>query len=109
MSCANKKCKTLTQDFMYYLIGFVASVILTFISFFIVINSIFIKSMLITALVISGVVQIIVHFFCFLHFNRYSDHQWEIISLVFAILIIGIIIGGSLWIMKHLSYLSMFH
>ncbi|MGL9769245.1 MAG: cytochrome o ubiquinol oxidase subunit IV [Sodalis sp. (in: enterobacteria)] len=92
-----------------YLIGFILSIILTVIPFGVVMEGSASKNMLITVLVICAVMQIIVHLVYFLHLSTSSDQQWYLIAFVFAVMIITIVVGGSLWIMWHLNHNLMGH
>ncbi|KHN90866.1 cytochrome o ubiquinol oxidase subunit IV [Pectobacterium actinidiae] len=44
-------------------------------------------------------VQILVHLVYFLHLNTSSEERWNVVALVFAVLIIAIVVVGSIWIM----------
>ncbi|TCV94396.1 cytochrome o ubiquinol oxidase subunit IV [Biostraticola tofi] len=92
-----------------YLIGFVLSVILTLIPFLMVMNGSASKGVLLAVLVICAVVQIVVHLIYFLHLDSSSEQQWNLVALIFAVLIIAILVVGSLWIMWYLNYNLMGH
>ena len=87
-----------------YMIGFVLSVILTAIPFALVMAGGF-ENKLLTATVVLGlgVVQIVVHMVCFLHMNPRSEGGWTMMALIFTIVIVGITLAGSLWVMHHLN------
>ena len=87
-----------------YVTGFVLSVILTAIPFWLVMNGVIASSNM-TALVILGfaAVQIVVHMVYFLHMNRKSEGGWILMSLLFTGIIIVIALVGSLWVMHHLD------
>jgi cytochrome o ubiquinol oxidase operon protein cyoD len=36
--------------------------------------------------------------------GRESKPRWKFIFLLFALLVVGIVVGGSLWIMNNLNY-----
>lgn len=86
-----------------YVIGFVLSVILTAIPFWLVMTMPL--SAGVTAAVIMGfaVVQIIVHMIFFLHMNPKSEGGWTLTTLVFTVIVIFIMLAGSLWVMHHLN------
>jgi cytochrome o ubiquinol oxidase operon protein cyoD len=48
-------------------------------------------------------IQIVVHVVFFLHLGR-SDQRWNLAVLVFTVLIVGIVVGGSYWVMYHLDH-----
>ncbi|HCM64635.1 cytochrome o ubiquinol oxidase subunit IV [Morganella psychrotolerans] len=86
-----------------YLIGFILSVILTVVPFYMVIEGTASPSVILATVVISAVVQILVHLVCFLHMNTASEERWNLIAFLFTLLIIGIVVIGSLWIMYNLN------
>jgi len=86
-----------------YLIGFVLSVILTAIPFYLVMTHAMPAASLIPAVIGIGVVQILVHLVFFLHMNTSSGQLWNNAAFVFTLVILGILIVGSLWIMYHLN------
>ena len=88
-----------------YMIGFGLSVLLTAIPFWLVMNQTFANPQ-VTAFVIMGfaMVQIIVHMIYFLHMNTKSENGWTVMALIFTIIIVGIALSGSLWVMYHLNH-----
>ncbi len=86
-----------------YLIGFILSVILTAVPFALVMAHAAPAAVLIPAVVAVGIVQICVHLVCFLHMSRGSSQLWNNAAFVFAVVIVGILVIGSLWIMYHLN------
>ncbi len=51
-----------------------------------------------------AVIQIVVHLVFFFHLGRSPDQRWNLAALVFTALIIGILVGGSYWVMYHLDH-----
>lgn len=88
-----------------YAIGFVLSVILTAIPFWLVMGHVFDKSST-TALVILGfaAVQIVVHMVYFLHMNTKSEGGWSMLALIFTVMLVVIMLSGSIWVMYHLNH-----
>ena len=91
-------------SFKGYLIGFVLSVILTAIPFWLVMSGA-IDNKQATAIVIMAfaVVQIVVHMVFFLHMNTASEGGWSMLALIFTLILVGIVLTGSLWVMYHLN------
>ena len=87
-----------------YLTGFVLSVFLTAIPFWLVMGEVFEKSST-TAIVILliGAVQIVVHMIFFLHMNAKSEGGRNMLSLMFTLTLVVITLTGSLWVMFHLN------
>ncbi|MFA7553937.1 MAG: cytochrome o ubiquinol oxidase subunit IV [Spongiibacteraceae bacterium] len=92
------------STFSGYMIGFIASVILTAIPFWLVIGDV-LSTRNATVLVILGfaLVQIIVHMVYFLHMNFHSESGWTMLSLIFTLVLLFITIAGSLWAMYHMN------
>ncbi|HEX5933243.1 MAG TPA: cytochrome o ubiquinol oxidase subunit IV [Pseudorhizobium sp.] len=91
-------------SFKGYMIGFWLSVVLTAIPFWLVMGEV-VDSKMLTAFLVMGlaVVQIVVHMVCFLHMNPRSEGGWTMMALIFTIVIVGIALVGSLWVMHHLN------
>ncbi|MGJ7507797.1 cytochrome o ubiquinol oxidase subunit IV [Variovorax sp. GT1P44] len=91
--------------FKGYMTGFVLSVILTAIPFWIVMGNVFEKPST-TALVILAfaAVQIVVHMIYFLHMNAKAEHGWSMLALIFTVVVVGITLSGSLWVMYHMNH-----
>ncbi len=87
-----------------YVTGFILSVILTAIPFWLVMDKVIDKPN-ITALVILGfaAVQIVVHMVYFLHLNAKSEGGWNMLALVFTLVLVVITLAGSLWVMYHMN------
>lgn len=86
-----------------YLIGFFLSVLLTAIPFWLVMNGV-IANNVVTAIVIMGfaVAQVLVHMVFFLHMNGRSEGGWNLMALLFTVLLVVIVLAGSMWVMYHL-------
>ena len=90
--------------FSTYMLGFVLSVVLTAIPFWLVMSGA-LPSKQITALVIMAfaVVQIVVHMIYFLHMTPKAEDGWLLLSTLFTIVLVVITLAGSLWIVFHLN------
>ncbi len=90
--------------FKSYMTGFILSVILTAIPFWLVMGKVFSDPALTGAIVmILGAIQIVVHMIYFLHMNTRSEGGWNMMALIFTIVIVIIALSGSLWVMHHLN------
>jgi cytochrome o ubiquinol oxidase operon protein cyoD len=87
-----------------YLIGFGLSVVLTAIPFWLVMTGA-LASKQVTVLVVlaMAVIQIVVHMMFFLHMNARSEGGWTMMALIFTLIVVGIALSGSLWVMYHLN------
>ncbi len=90
--------------FKSYMTGFVLSVILTAVPFWLVMDHIIADSRIL-ALVIMGfaAAQIVVHMVYFLHMNTRSEGGWTMLALIFTIVLVVITLSGSIWVMYHLN------
>ena len=86
-----------------YTIGFILSVILTAIPFWLVMERPLEAAPTAMLIVAFAVVQIIVHMVYFLHMNARSEGGWTMIALVFTLVVVGIAMAGSMWVMHHLT------
>jgi len=86
-----------------YIIGFFLSVFLTAIPFALTMAHLLPASTLVPVIVAIGVVQILVHLYFFLHMNTSSSQVWNNAAFAFTVIIVGILIAGSLWVMYHLN------
>jgi cytochrome o ubiquinol oxidase subunit IV len=87
-----------------YLTGFILSVILTTIPFWLVMDHTFADPQ-VTAFAVMGfaAVQIVVHMIFFLHMNTHAEGGWTMLALIFTLVLVAITLTGSLWIMFHLN------
>ena len=90
-----------------YLTGFVLALILTAIPFALVMSGALSRSTVLFGIFGAAIVQILVHLHYFLHLDTSSAMRWNVLALLFAVLIIILFVGGTLWIMYHLNYRMM--
>ena len=87
-----------------YLTGFVLSVILTAIPFWLVMGKVFPDNKTTVLIVLAfAVVQILVHMVYFLHLNTSSEGGWNMLALIFTLVLVVIALTGSLWVMYHMN------
>jgi cytochrome o ubiquinol oxidase operon protein cyoD len=87
-----------------YLTGFALAAILTAIPFWLVMSGAFAKSGPADAFILLfAAIQIVVHMIYFLHMNTKSEGGWNMLALVFTIVLVVITLSGSIWIMFHLN------
>lgn len=93
-----------------YILGFILCLILTFIPFYIVEQHLFAVSTRLIVLVICAIAQLFVQVICFLRMNTKTEAAVNnTMSFMFTIIIAGVLIGGSLWIMLNMNYNMMGH
>ena len=87
-----------------YLTGFVLSAILTAIPFWLVMGDV-IGNAVATAVfvIVLAIAQIVVHMVYFLHLNSKAEGGWNMLALIFTVILVFIALTGSLWVMHHLD------
>ena len=87
-----------------YATGFLLSVVLTAIPFWLVMSGV-IENKTVTGFLVMGfaLVQIVVHMVYFLHMNSKSEGGWTVMAMIFTVVVIVITLSGSLWVMYHLN------
>ena len=88
-----------------YVTGFVLAVVLTAIPFWLVLNKAISSSATMGIVLLAlAVVQIVVHIKYFLHMNGKSEGGWNMLAMIFTIILVVITLSGSLWVMYHLNH-----
>lgn len=85
-----------------YAAGFVLSIVLTVISFALVMTGALPKPAVLIGILGAAIVQILVHLHYFLHLDASSEARWNLMALLFTALIMALFVGGSIWIMYSL-------
>ena len=87
-----------------YVTGFVLSVVLTAIPFWLIMGKVIANPGMAAAVILAfAAVQIVVHMVYFLHMNARSEGGWNLLALVFTAVLVVIVLSGSLWVMHHLN------
>lgn len=92
--------KSLTK----YAIGFIGSLILTFVAYFIVSESYLSGMSAMIAVAVLAFSQMVVQLIFFLHLGEEMKPRVKLISFLGMALMLLIVVVGSLWIMGHLNY-----
>lgn len=85
-----------------YVTGFILAIILTVIPFWLVMSGTLSPGHTLAAIFSAAVVQILVHLHYFLHLDRSSEEQWNVMAIAFTAIAVVVVVGGSLWIMVNL-------
>ena len=87
-----------------YTIGFLLSVVLTAVPFWLVMGDTqWSKQTIAFVIMAFAAVQMVVHMVYFLHMTPKSEDGWTLTSLVFTLILVVITLSGSLWVMYHLD------
>lgn len=102
MNLINKK-KNKNKDIKRYFIGLILSFILIFSSFLSAKSTLKETNLLRIFIIFLLVTQILIQLIYFLNIQSISKKKWNLIALLFTILVNFIIIFGSIWIMYNLN------
>jgi len=61
------------------------------------------RHLIIVGVIVLAILQISVHLRYFLHLSFGSPQNWNLLAILFALFIIIIMVGGTLWIMNDLN------
>ena len=86
-----------------YIVGFIASLLLTGVSFALVITRAITGDNLIYALISLALIQAFFQLLCFLHLGQEAKPRWESVIFWFMVLVLSIIVLGTFWIMFDLD------
>ena len=93
-----------------YILGFASSLLLTLIAFGLIEWHILSQheypphSVLIPVFVLLALIQLVVQLVFFLHVGKEHGPRWNLTALSFALIVVCILVGGTLWIMHNLSH-----
>lgn len=87
-----------------YTVGFVLSLVLTLAAYFTVVNDVLTGKAVVMAIAGLAVAQLLVQLIFFLHLHRESKPRLNLLVFSFMLMVVGIIVIGSLWIMENLNY-----
>ncbi len=87
-----------------YTYGFVFSVFLTLEAFVFVHYQILAGTLLLVTILLLAILQLLVQLVFFLHLGDERRPRWNLLTFLFMVMIVGIVVLGTLWIMKSLDY-----
>lgn len=90
-----------------YITGFVLSIVITTIAFSLVGFKVLSPVALCIAVAVLAIIQLFVQLIYFLHLSTDSQARWNLVSAVFAVMVVAIILAGTLWIMFDLYAMMM--
>ena len=91
------------RELQIYLIGFGLALALTLAPFALVYWSAVPRYWLLVAIGASALIQVVVHFRCFLHINPPKQKTDDLQLILFSSLILLLMAGGTLWILRNLA------
>ena len=87
-----------------YVTGFGLSLVLTGAAFLLVSRHTFSHTGLVVSIAALAIVQLFVQLVFFLNLDQERGARWNLQAAVFAVTVVVIIVGGSIWIMHNLNY-----
>jgi cytochrome o ubiquinol oxidase subunit IV len=90
-----------------YLRGFILSVVLTAAAFAFALSGVLSATGSMLMIAALAVVQILVHLFYFLHMNASSEQRWNVMAFAFTVIVVGIVVVGTLWVMYNANMYMM--
>lgn len=94
-------------NFKSCITGFILSLILTAVPFALVMSGVMSRSVILFGIFGAAIIQILIHLHYFLRLDASSAARWNILALLFTLLIIVLFVGGTIWIMGNLNYRMM--
>lgn len=84
-----------------YVIGFLLSIVLTIIPLVAVMNGMFDKQVTTVIILVMAILQFAVQLLFFMHIRDEKKPRYNLISLIFGLVIMLTIVAGSIWIMTY--------
>ncbi|MDQ0063876.1 cytochrome o ubiquinol oxidase subunit IV [Paenibacillus harenae] len=84
-----------------YVIGFLLSIVLTIIPLVVVMNDLLSKSGTTLLILIMAVLQFAVQLLFFMHIRDEEKPRFNLMALIFGLVILLTIVAGSIWIMTY--------
>ena len=94
----------IAKGLISYLVGLGLAAFITIVAFFIAGTHLVWGPSIPIALFVLAIGQMGVHLVFFLHITSGPDNTNNVLALAFGVLIVGLVIIGSLWIMDHLNH-----
>ena len=94
----------LVSEPIAYAIGLALALILTGVSFWVASTSTLWGPGVAVGLVVLAIAQMGVHLVFFRHITSGPDNTNNVLALAFGVLIVGLVLIGSIWIMAHLDH-----
>ena len=88
---------------LVYTIGLFLAIILTATSFWVTNTSLLWPPGIPLGLAVLAIAQMGIHLVFFLHITTGPDNTNNVLALAFGVLIVGLVVAGSLWIMANLN------
>ncbi|WP_110598691.1 MULTISPECIES: cytochrome o ubiquinol oxidase subunit IV [Salinicola] len=104
---SDEEAREKAQELRSYCWGFGLAAVLTLIPFGLAAFTQIATATLYWVIGVCGVIQIVVHFRFFLHITLARNKREDLQLILFTVLILTIMVGGTLWILFNLYYRMM--
>ncbi|GKU77693.1 cytochrome o ubiquinol oxidase subunit IV [Paenibacillus sp. L3-i20] len=84
-----------------YVIGFILSIVLTIIPLVAVMNDLFNKQVTVVLILVMAIMQFAVQLIFFMHIRDEEKPRYNLMTLIFGLVILVTIVAGSIWIMNN--------
>ncbi|MEJ2117665.1 MAG: cytochrome o ubiquinol oxidase subunit IV [Alphaproteobacteria bacterium] len=99
----NDKIESNGTSLKSYLLGFGLALVLTAIPFGLVASNGATRTTTLLIITITAIIQVFVHLRFFLHLDFKTTPRENMLAMIFAVILIVILGGGTLWIMFNLN------
>ncbi|OHV13929.1 cytochrome o ubiquinol oxidase subunit IV [Kushneria phosphatilytica] len=99
---SNERAQERASELKNYIVGFILALVLTLIPFGLVAFTDISRMQLYGVIGLCALIQIIVHFRFFLHITLARNKREDLQLILFSVLILAIMCGGTLWIIFNL-------
>ncbi|EHH67852.1 cytochrome o ubiquinol oxidase subunit IV [Gluconobacter morbifer] len=86
---------------MSYIKGLLFALILSALPFGLLVTGAASGRMLVGAIFLAGLIQVVVHFRYFLHIDLRRSHRDDLQLILFSVLIVFLMVGGTLWVIGN--------
>lgn len=93
----------IAEGLLGYIVGLFLAALITAVAFFLVGTALVWRPSIPVALLVLAVAQMGVHLVFFLHITTGPDNSNNVLALAFGVLIVGLILIGSMWIMTNMN------
>lgn len=95
-------------SYVAYIVGFVLSIVLTLVAYFAIVNDWLSGTAALLFVAALAVLQLLVQLLFFLHMGQERGPRWNLMTFVYAGMVVVIVVIGSIWIMYNLDH-NMMH
>lgn len=100
----NNEHQTTHGSYGAYITGFVLSIVLTLAAYFLIVNHWLLGLGALLFVAVLAILQLLVQLLFFLHLGEERGPRWNLMTFLFAGMVVVIVVIGSLWIMYNLNY-----